>query len=918
MTKAEELRSTKETCRSCESELRPQGAFLDALFDITADIVFCKNTDGRYLICNRGFAELVGRDSSEIIGRTDFDIYPLSVAEEHRRNDQLVLACKERQGMREWISYPDGNRIPVETLKAPYYGNDGKLMGIIGVSRNITESVKIEDQLKESKRKFQKLYENIVDGLAAVDMEGNIIGFNSAFQKLIGYPSEEIYTLRYEDITPVKWHSLERKILKEQVTERRYSGIYEKEYTRKDGSVFPVELITYLIQNDAGAPSGFWAIIRDISVRKRSEEVIKESRQQLSDIIEFLPDATFVIDQEGKVIAWNRAIEEMTGIKASDMMGKGNYEYALPFYGDRRPILVDLVPRSKEEIESIYANIKYTNLEKEEFSIEGEAYMPAFRGSEAYLYGKAGVLRDSAGKIIGAIESIRDITARCKAERKYKAIVENAIMGIYQATPGGHIINANPAFAHILGYESPEVAINTITDMAQQLYVNPEERAELMRQMKDNGVVEGQEIYFSRKDGSKGWLIFNGRAARDNRGQIIYYEGAIQDISERKNLEMQLRQSQKMEAIGTLAGGIAHDFNNILTAVIGYTEMALNEPETTALLRRYLKQIHRAGIQASSLVKQILAFSRQSDDKLSPLNVSPIIKETLKLLKATLPATIEIQQKIGAAYPYMVNANPTHIHQIVMNLCTNAAHAMGGKGTLKIGLKSVDIRPEDVHIAAGLKTRKYLKLTVSDTGHGIIVEIRDKIFDPFFTTKKPGEGTGMGLSVVHGIVKSYDGAIAVKSEAGKGTEFEVYIPLLIEETVEISHDPDLKVVFGKERILFVDDKKELVDLGDMMLTGLGYEVEGRTSSLEALELFRAKPDRFDLVITDMTMPNMTGLELAQELIRIRPNIPIILCTGFSEHVTPDTVCNWGLKEVIMKPIVRSQISASIRRVLESD
>jgi PAS domain S-box-containing protein len=633
--------------------------------------------------------------------------------------------------------------------------------------------------------------------------------------------------------------------------------------------------------------------------------------QIFSDIIDFLPDATFVINTEGKVIAWNRSIEDLTGITGEEMLGKGNYEYALPFYGERRPILIDLVLRPQAEVE-----LKYVSTERGDLILEAEAYMPALRGGEVYLYGKASILRDSKGNIIGAIESIRDITARRQAEEKYRTIFENAAMGIFQTNSEGCIVNANHAFARILGYESPEDVLNTVTDIARQVYVNPEQRSELLHFMNEYGTFQDREIQFFRKDRSIVWVTINGRAMRDGCGKVIFYNGAILDITERKSLELQLRQAQKMEAIGTLAGGIAHDFNNILSAVMGYADLALRESGMSNILRRYIEQIHRAGVRAGELVKQILTFSRQSDEKLYPLKISPIVKEVMKLLRASLPATIDIHQKIQTD-PDTVLANPTHIHQILMNLCTNAAHAMGGtKGTLRVELAPVEIKPDDVLIRHGLIPGMHMRLMVSDTGQGISSEIKDKIFDPFFTTKKPGEGTGMGLSVVHGIIKRYGGTITVHSEMGKGTEFNIYFPLLMETERERKIESAVNIAGGKENILFVDDEDALVDIGNGMLTGLGYQVIGRTSSLEALELFRARPDQFDLVITDMTMPNMTGIELAQKIMLCRPDMPIILCTGFSEAITPDRAKMIGIRELIMKPIILEQLAAAMRRELD--
>ncbi len=302
-------------------------------------------------------------------------------------------------------------------------------------------------------------------------------------------------------------------------------------------------------------------------------------------------------------------------------------------------------------------------------------------------------------------------------------------------------------------------------------------------------------------------------------------------------------------------------------------------------------------------MKQILAFSRQSDQKPRPLRVSPIIQEVLKLLRASLPTTITIRQDIQSDMDTVL-ADPTQLHQILMNLCTNAAHAMREtKGELKVSLVPVEIKPRDALIIHhGLTPDMYLKLTVSDTGAGIAPDIMDRIFDPFFTTKKPGEGTGMGLSVVYGIIKGYNGTITVESELDKGTEFHVYLPLLMETKSEQEIDKTVFIAGGKERVLFVDDEENLVLLGKDMLTGLGYEVVGRTSSVEALEVFRVKPRYFDLVITDMTMPNMTGVDLAKDILMIRPDIPIILCTGFSDMISEEKAKNIGIRKFIMKPL----------------
>jgi CheY-like chemotaxis protein len=369
-----------------------------------------------------------------------------------------------------------------------------------------------------------------------------------------------------------------------------------------------------------------------------------------------------------------------------------------------------------------------------------------------------------------------------------------------------------------------------------------------------------------------------------------------------------------MEAIGTLAGGIAHDFNNILTPIIVQSELAQLTIAKDHPAQSSLEEVLKAGHRARDLVRQILAFSRRSEQQRMPIDMVPIVKEGIKLLRSSIPKTIAFQQNIKADSA-TIEGDPTQIHQILMNLCANAAHAMRESGgVLNISLENVDIDHEAGTEHMDLGAGPYVRLAVSDTGQGMDRFTLSRAFDPFFTTKGRSEGTGMGLAVVHGIVKSYGGTIRTESVIGRGTTFEIFLPRTEKKTLREAEKPSGLPV-GTERILLVDDEKSMVDAVRMMLDRLGYKVVASTSSIEALGAFRVDPQRFDLVITDMTMPNMTGRELANEIMTIRADIPIVLCTGFSEQIDEDTARAMGIREFVMKPIVMKEMAETIRRVL---
>ena len=400
-------------------------------------------------------------------------------------------------------------------------------------------------------------------------------------------------------------------------------------------------------------------------------------------------------------------------------------------------------------------------------------------------------------------------------------------------------------------------------------------------------------------------------------GELYRIIHIAHDITEQKTLEKQLGQAQKMEAIGTLAGGIAHDFNNILGAILGYTELAQEESQAGSPAEGYLKQVIQAGLRAKELVKQILAFSRPAETVKVPLRIASIVKEALKLLRSSLPTTITIEQDINAESG-LILADPTQIHQVIMNICTNAYHAMEQTGgVLSVSLKRTFLHSEDLKNEPNAQPGDFVTLSIGDNGQGIDPVIQNKIFDPFFTTKETGKGTGMGLAIVHGIVKSCGGVISCNSQLGKGTVFKINLPELHENPIVESQVREQNFL-GTERILFVDDEKMLAEMSKTMLERLGYNTTVSTGSLEALTLFTEQPNAFDLVITDQTMPELTGIDLARKMLEIRPNFPIILCTGYSSTVSAEKARAVGVRGFAMKPLVKSEIGKVIRKILEEE
>ena len=498
-----------------------------------------------------------------------------------------------------------------------------------------------------------------------------------------------------------------------------------------------------------------------------------------------------------------------------------------------------------------------------------------------------------------------------RASRYNRSLIEASLDPLVTINQDGKISDVNSATELITGYHREELIGTDFSDY----FTDPEKARSGYQSAFKKDLVRDCEFEIRHKNGQVTPVLYNATVYKDEKGQVAGVFAAARDITEKVRLEKKFHQAQKIQAIGTLAGGIAHDFNNIIAGIIGFTEMALEDVSIESPVHRRLELVLKGAYRGRDLVKQILAFSRKSEHEKKPVSMGSILNDALPLIRASLPSTIEIRKNILTKND-IVLADQTQIHQVMLNLCANAAYAMRDKGgVLEIILADENIGPDEYGLNHGLKPGPYVQLTITDTGCGMAPEVLERIFDPFFTTKPTGEGTGLGLSVVHGIVNSHDGNISAYSEPGKGSSFSIFIPKVESDSVdEVKYTESIPG--GKESILVVDDEDLLIAMNKQRLGHLGYAVTGSTSSIEALEVFRHEPHGYDLVVTDYTMPHMTGLELASELLRIRPDLPVIMCSGLDEPVSAEKIREAGIQEFFIKPIGKSEFAQIIRRVLD--
>ncbi|MBN2123856.1 MAG: PAS domain S-box protein [Deltaproteobacteria bacterium] len=624
-----------------------------------------------------------------------------------------------------------------------------------------------------------------------------------------------------------------------------------------------------------------------------------------ASLLDTIPLFFMLIDDGFRVRMMNRCMLEALGWSAEEAEGQDYFTGFVP-EKDRGKV--------RSAFESTFHEQRNVYLENRVLSKEGGEIPVEWRGVSLPFYESGSRLILCVGVDLRQREESK--AALRESEEKYRQLFEmesDAIFLIDNET--GRILEVNPSAEALYGYSREELLQMDHT----QVSAEPGDTRKATMESRSRVPIR----YHKRKDGTVFPVEITARHFRWQGRQS--HIAAIRDISfrmkaeeEKRLFETQLRQAQKMEAIGTLAGGIAHDFNNILGGIGGYTELAMMGIAQDSPVRDDLNQVLAAVERAKELVNQILEFSRGKELKFRPLQMGLMVKESLKMLRAGLPATIEIRREILIAPGKdFTLADPTQIHQLLMNLCTNAAHAMEEKGgTLRVTLSETDLNADGPPHHPDLRAGPYLEMRVEDSGTGIDPATLTRIFDPYFTTKEKGKGSGLGLAIVDGIVRKHGGAILVESEPGEGSVFRVFLPRLQKKQRSPVDQEEGIIPTGHGKILFVDDEPFLVEVGTRILESLGYEVIARTSAIEAIELCRKRIADFDLVITDQTMPHVTGFDLAQEIKRLRPAVPIVLCTGFSELISVENARAIGIHTVLKKPISKDQLAKAVRKALD--
>jgi PAS domain S-box-containing protein len=767
--------------------------------------------------------------------------------------------------------------------------------------------VVLRRRVEERTETIRATLESTVDGILVVNSAGKIVTYNRKLAEMWRIP-ESVLESRDDNVVLnfvlPQLKDPEAFLTRVRQTYADHDAQTDDVIEFKDGRVFERHSEPQRIMGrNVGRVWGF----RNVTERKRAEEALIEEKHLLHTLMDNLPDHIYFKDRQSRFIRGNTALANWFGLTdPTQLLGKTDFdffsdEHARQAYGDEQEVI-----RTGRPIQAIE--------EKETWP----------DGRETWASTTKMPLRDAQGRIIGTFGLSRDITARKQAEEAlraseehFRSFIENLPVGIYRSTPDGRVLMANPALLRMLGYDSwQEVASRNLEHEALEAGYS---RGAFREQIEGQGEVRGLETTWKRRDGSVVFIRESARAIRADDGRVLYYDGTIEDITERRRLEEQFRQAQKMEAVGRLAAGVAHDFNNLLTVVIGYSDLLLQRLSADDGIRRRMEEIKKAGERGSWLTRQLLAFSRKQVLKPQVLDLNSLLTNVDQMLRRVIGEDIELVTHVPPGLG-CVKADPGQIEQVIMNLAVNARDAMPRGGQLTLEAANAELDSSYARRHESVLPGHYVMLAMSDTGIGMDAETQAHVFEPFFTTKEPGRGTGLGLSTVYGIVKQSGGSIWVYSEPGKGTTFKVYLPRIDQAAEAITSDePSVgELARGSETILLVEDEKAVRSLAREILECRGYHVLETDGAIKALEVGEGHKEHIHLLLTDVVMPQMSGRELAEHLAPLHPETKVLYMSGYADNAVVQHRLLGPGTALLQKPFTAQALARKLREVLDSD
>ncbi len=793
------------------------------------------------------------------------------------------------------------------------------LAEVAGDLARALKTIKAEKALRAIERRYEEIFSGSRDGIVIVNANGRIIDANQAFCAMLGYAPDELRAMEnFYEITPEPWRAWEeQEIWRNRLLTRGYSGLYEKEYIRKDGSVFPVELQSYAVLGDDGRPAYLWGLARDITARRRAEHELHQQKENLQTTLESIGDGVLATGGDGRVTWMNPVAERLTGWSAEEARGRLLDE-----------VFVIVNEETRATVESPARKVLHEGVV---VGLANHTVLISKDGREIPIADSGAPIRSEAGEITGVVLVFSEQTAERAARRaleeseaRFRLSLENAPLPVMVHREDGVVISINRAWTAITGYVLEEIPTTEV--WARKAYGDaaPQVLRDIEALHQARGPVrEGGFPVLTKTGETRNWEFSSAPIGRSPGGPGLVVSMAMdvteqqQAAEERERLQAQLAQSQKMESVGRLAGGVAHDFNNMLSVILGNTELALERQAPDDPLYEDLTEIANAAHRSADLTRQLLAFARKQTVAPKIIDLNETVENTLAMMRRLIGEHIDLEWSPKAGV-WPVRIDPSQIDQILANLAVNARDAIGESGTIAIETANVTLEPADCAAYTEARPGEFVLLSVNDDGCGMDHNTLSQVFDPFFTTKQLGEGTGLGLATVYGIVKQNAGFVHVASEPGRMTTVQIYLPRHASEEAPASKGQAARTGSGGgEKILLVEDEAMLLDLGRRMLEGMNYQVVTACSPSEALRIAEENPSSIDLLMTDIVMPEMNGRDLARKLTAVHPGLRCLFMSGYTANVIAHHNVLDENVNFIQKPFTTKDLSRAIRGALES-